>query len=151
MRRNLGLRIGLVVVVIAVSVWYLYPPRTSINLGLDLQGGIHLVLGVDVDKALEAQVERAGNTVRGELEKKGIAISKIERRGIADLAIQIARSAIPRRSILEIAMPFFSSSPRTVFPARSTCASSALSTSTPSTRWMPPWRSRPRLMLVRGG
>src|SRR6266699_1291554 len=69
MRRNLGLRIGLVVVVIALSVWYLYPPRTSINLGLDLQGGIHLVLGVDVDKALEAQVER---------------------RGISDLAIQIA-------------------------------------------------------------
>src|SRR5216683_2957903 len=90
MRRNLGLRIGLVIVVIAVSVWYLYPPRTSINLGLDLQGGIHLVLGVDVDKALEAQVERAGDTVRGELEKKGIVISKIERRGIADLAIQIA-------------------------------------------------------------
>ena len=81
MRRNLGLRIGLVIVVIAVSVWYLYPPRSSINLGLDLQGGIHLVLGVDVDKALEAQVERAGDTVRGELEKKGIAVSKIERRG----------------------------------------------------------------------
>src|SRR6266478_3151546 len=90
MRRNLGLRIGLVIVVIAVSVWYLYPPRSSINLGLDLQGGIHLVLGVDVDKALEAQVERAGDTVRGELEKKGIAVSKIERRGISDLAIQIA-------------------------------------------------------------
>ncbi len=89
MRRNLGLRIGLVIVVIAVSVWYLYPPRSSINLGLDLQGGIHLVLGVDVDKALEAQVERAGDTVRGELEKKGIAVSKIERRGISDLAIQI--------------------------------------------------------------
>jgi preprotein translocase subunit SecD len=48
------------------------------------------VLGVDVDKALEAQVERAGDTVRGELEKKGIAVSKIERRGISDLAIQIA-------------------------------------------------------------
>src|SRR5258708_37470218 len=90
MRRNFGLRIGLVIVVSAVSLWYLSPPRTSINLGLDLQGGIHLVLGVDVDKALEAQVERAGDTVRGELEKKGIAVSKIERRGVSDLAIQIA-------------------------------------------------------------
>src|SRR5260370_38076818 len=90
MRRNLGLRIGLVVVVIAVSVLYLYPPRTSINLGLDLQGGIHLVLGVDVDKALEAQVERAGDTVRGELEKKGIAVSKIERPRVSALAIQLA-------------------------------------------------------------
>src|ERR1051325_9780934 len=90
MRRNLGLRIGLVLVVIAVSVWYLYSARTSINLGLDLQGGIHLVLGVDVDKALEAQVERAGDTVRAELEKKGIAVSKVERRGTSDLAVQIA-------------------------------------------------------------
>ena len=93
MRRNLGLRIGLVIVVIAVSVWYLYPPRSSINLGLDLQGGIHLVLGVDVDKALEAQVERAGDTVRAELEKKGIAVGKIERRGTADLAIQLTGAA----------------------------------------------------------
>jgi len=90
MRRNLGLRIALVVVVIALSAWYLYPPSKSINLGLDLQGGIHLVLGVDADKAIEAQVERAGDTVKAELEKKGIAVSKIERRGTTDLAIQIA-------------------------------------------------------------
>jgi preprotein translocase subunit SecD len=89
MRRNLGIRIGLVAVVVAVSVWYLYPPDKTINLGLDLQGGIHLVLGVDIDKALEAQVERAGDTVRSELEKKGIAVGKIERRGTSDLAIQL--------------------------------------------------------------
>src|SRR5512138_2773795 len=90
MRRNLGLRIALVVVVIALSAWYLYPPSKSINLGLDLQGGIHLVLWGDVDKALEAQVERAGGTVRAALAKTGIAVSKIERRGVTDLAIQIA-------------------------------------------------------------
>ncbi len=90
MRRNLGIRIGLVAVVMAISVWYLYPPGKTINLGLDLQGGIHLVLGVDIDKALEAQVERAGDTVRAELEKKGIAVTKIERRGTTDLVIQLA-------------------------------------------------------------
>ncbi len=90
MRRNLGLRIGLVAVVVAVAIWYLYPPGKSINLGLDLQGGIHLVLGVDIDKALEAQVERAGDTVRAELEKKGIAAARIERRGSSELVIQLA-------------------------------------------------------------
>jgi preprotein translocase subunit SecD len=90
MPRRLGVRIAIVVIVVAVSVWYLYPPSKTINLGLDLQGGIHLVLGVDVDKALEAQVERAGDTVRAELEKKGIAVARVERRGIAELAIQIA-------------------------------------------------------------
>jgi preprotein translocase subunit SecD len=90
MRRQLGARIALVAVVIAVSIWYLYPPAKTINLGLDLQGGIHLVLGVDVDKALEAQVDRAGDTARAELEKRGIGVTRIERRGTAELVIQLA-------------------------------------------------------------
>ena len=89
MRRQLGVRIALVAVVIAVSIWYLYPPAKTINLGLDLQGGIHLVLGVDVDKAIEAQVERAGDTAKAELEKRGIGVTRIERRGTSDLAIQL--------------------------------------------------------------
>jgi len=92
MRRNLGVRIAIVAVVVAASVWYLYPPAKTINLGLDLQGGIHLVLGVDVDKALEAQVDRAGDTVRSELQKKGITAAKIERRGVTDLVVQLASS-----------------------------------------------------------
>src|SRR5258705_9883207 len=90
MRRQLGVRIALVVVVVAVAVWYLYPPDKTINLGLDLQGGIHLVLGVDVDKALEAQVERAGDTAKAELEKRGIGGTRVERRGTTELAIQLA-------------------------------------------------------------
>ena len=90
MRRHLGVRIALVVIVVAVSIWYLYPPAKAINLGLDLQGGIHLVLGVDVDRAVEAQVERAGDGLRAELEKRGVAVSRVERRGSADLLVQIA-------------------------------------------------------------
>ena len=90
MRRQLGVRIALVVVVIAVSVWYLYPPAKTINLGLDLQGGIHLVLGVDVDKALEAQVERAGDSAKTELEKRGIGVTRVERRGTTELVLQLA-------------------------------------------------------------
>src|SRR6266571_2897368 len=35
--------------------------------------------------------------------------------------------------------------------ARSVCAASALGVSTPSTRWMPPCRSRPRLIAFVGG
>jgi preprotein translocase subunit SecD len=90
MRRRLWLRIGLVAAVVALSAWSLYPPKKTINLGLDLQGGIHLVLGVDVDKALEAQVERSGDTIRAELEKKGIGAARIERRGPTELVVQIA-------------------------------------------------------------
>jgi preprotein translocase subunit SecD len=90
MTRRLWLRIGLVAVVAAVAVFVLYPPKKTINLGLDLQGGIHLVLGVDIDKALQVQTERAGDTVRAALEKKGIGVKSIERRGTTELAVQLA-------------------------------------------------------------
>ena len=89
MRRHLAVRIALVVIVVAASIWYLYPPAKTINLGLDLQGGIHLVLGVDVDKALEAQVERAGDAARAELEKRGIGVTRMERRGTSELVVQL--------------------------------------------------------------
>jgi preprotein translocase subunit SecD len=88
MPRYLWLRIGLVVAVIAGSIWYLYPPAQAINLGLDLQGGIHLVLGVDVDKALENVVERSATDIRAALEKKGIG-SQVTRQGPFDLVVQL--------------------------------------------------------------
>jgi preprotein translocase subunit SecD len=90
MTRRLWFRIGLVAFVALVAVFYLYPPRKTINLGLDLQGGIHLVLGVDIDKALKVQTERAGDTVRAALEKKGVAVKSIEPRGATELVVQLA-------------------------------------------------------------
>jgi len=90
MTRRLWLRIGIVAVVAVVAVFYLYPPKKTINLGLDLQGGIHLVLGVDIDKALQMQTERAGDTVRATLEKKGVSVKSIERRGVTELTVQLA-------------------------------------------------------------
>ena len=90
MTRRLWLRIGIVAVVAAVAVFYLYPPKKTINLGLDLQGGIHLVLGVDIDKALQMQTERAGDTARAALEKKGVGVKSVERRGTTELAVQLA-------------------------------------------------------------
>ncbi|MFQ5829294.1 MAG: protein translocase subunit SecD [Candidatus Methylomirabilia bacterium] len=90
MRRKLWLRIGIVVVVIGVSLWYLFPPRETINLGLDLQGGIHLVLGVEVDKALEAQVERTVSDLRAAMDRRGIGVSRLERRGPDTIVIELA-------------------------------------------------------------
>ena len=55
MPKHLRLRIALVLVVVAVSVWYLYPLKSAINLGLDLQGGIHLMLGVEAERHVASQ------------------------------------------------------------------------------------------------
>ena len=77
-------------VVLAVSLWYLYPPRKSINLGLDLQGGIHLVLGVDVDKYVASQTERAAEDLKSGLERKGVAVKRVVREGLSTIVLELA-------------------------------------------------------------
>jgi preprotein translocase subunit SecD len=114
MPRYLWLRIAIVVAVIAGSAWYLYPPRKAINLGLDLQGGIHLVLGVDLDKAIENVVDRAGADIRTQLEKKGIG-SQVTRRGTRELIVQLTSP-----QSFNDAQPVFSEF--SVFPVKSSDA-----------------------------
>ena len=89
MPRYLWLRIVVVAVVIVVAGWYVYPPRQRINLGLDLQGGIHLVLGVDVDKAIENVTERTAADVRAALERKGIG-AQVTRRTATGIQVQLS-------------------------------------------------------------
>ncbi|MBI3011807.1 MAG: protein translocase subunit SecD, partial [Candidatus Omnitrophica bacterium] len=43
-------RVPLILVVIAFSGWHAFPLEKRISLGLDLQGGMHLVLKVDTEK-----------------------------------------------------------------------------------------------------
>ena len=49
--------------------------RKHLNLGLDLQGGIHLALGVDVDRAVKAKVARRADEVAEHLKSKAIAFT----------------------------------------------------------------------------
>ncbi|MEK6192857.1 MAG: protein translocase subunit SecD, partial [Deltaproteobacteria bacterium] len=58
--KTLSWRLISVLVVIAAAFIFVLPtirpgmwPHKKINLGLDLQGGMHLVLEVDTDKAVE--------------------------------------------------------------------------------------------------
>ncbi|MBW2276845.1 MAG: protein translocase subunit SecD [Deltaproteobacteria bacterium] len=58
MKSNLLWRAALVLVVVVGSVWSAYPLSETINLGLDLRGGIHLVLEVTVGDALRSETDR---------------------------------------------------------------------------------------------
>ena len=90
MPRNLRVRIALVLVIVAASVWYLYPPKKTINLGLDLQGGIHLMLGVEADKHVASQTDRAAEDLKSALERKGIAVKRIARDGNTAIQVELA-------------------------------------------------------------
>src|SRR5258706_9897613 len=77
----------------AVSVFPLgplYPPKKSINLGLDLQGGIHLVLGVDTSKAVQNQTERAAEDFKAALERKGIGAKRVARDSDRSFVVELA-------------------------------------------------------------
>ncbi len=49
-------------------------PDSRINLGLDLKGGIHLTLEVQVEKALTNALAQTGQDVRAEAQDSGIAV-----------------------------------------------------------------------------
>ena len=51
-----------------------------IHLGLDLQGGMHLVLGVDVDKAVESRIDTIIDQTETQLRDKDIIFKRLERR-----------------------------------------------------------------------
>jgi len=54
-------------------------PHKKINLGLDLQGGMHLVLEVDTDKAVEDTIERITQELRSQVRKEHIRVLELER------------------------------------------------------------------------
>ena len=47
-------------------------PSEKIHLGLDLQGGVHLVLEVQVEKAVENRIERTAEELRDAMKKEGV-------------------------------------------------------------------------------
>ena len=57
MNRNLLWRGLLILAVAAICVALAYPPKDKINLGLDLRGGMHLVLQVHTEDALRADTD----------------------------------------------------------------------------------------------
>ena len=65
-----------------VAIWPPYdrPEQPGkIHLGLDLRGGIHLVLQVVVEDALNATTDDAVNTTRDQAARKGIQVAAVQR------------------------------------------------------------------------
>jgi len=83
------------------SWWSSFLPTDRINLGLDLQGGSHLVLGVKVDKAIENNVERMRGDLTNVLREKGVSGVSVERVG-TQIQVKVAATNAERvRGILK--------------------------------------------------
>jgi len=63
------------------DLWPSFFPREAIRLGLDLQGGIHLILQVEIEKAVENALGGAMEDLRRELAAAQVATARLERKG----------------------------------------------------------------------
>src|SRR3972149_10157245 len=77
MPKNLRWKILAVVAVTALAIWSFYPPGEKVKLGLDLQGGVHLVMRVQTDDALRLETETSGERLREALRTDGIDITDV--------------------------------------------------------------------------
>jgi preprotein translocase subunit SecD len=73
MAKNLRWKVSVILGVVAVSVFAFYPPDQKVRLGLDLKGGVHLVLRVQTDDALRLLTESTADQLRESLKTAGLA------------------------------------------------------------------------------
>ncbi len=101
-QKSLNWRLPLIAVVVAASLYYSMPPldpdgpgpkQGKLKLGLDLQGGMHLVLKVDTaklpEKAREDATVRAVEIIRNRIDQFGVSEPSIQREGSERIVVQL--------------------------------------------------------------
>ena len=113
MNTNLLVKTVIITILIAVVCFYSFPLKDRINLGLDLQGGMHLVLQVDTSKlpaeAKQDAPERALEIIRNRIDEFGVKEPSIQLQGEDQIAVQLpgvtdrnrALELIGRTAVLE--------------------------------------------------
>lgn len=106
MIQSLQWRVAVVAVIVAASLFLLYPsigpvppfwskylPNNPIRLGLDLQGGLHLVLEVQTDKAVEAIVDQTMSEASAIMKENKIRYSDVARTSHSAFTVYLKDSA----------------------------------------------------------
>lgn len=107
MIKSLKIRLAISVVVCLAAIYFLIPtfvtnipapwndyfPKDKIHLGLDLQGGMHLVLEVDANKALESMVERMSVDLKESLMESKVRFRKLERATGSTISLELTEAA----------------------------------------------------------
>ena len=113
MFKELKWRISLILAVIFLFAWFAFPLEKRVNLGLDLKGGMHLVLRVDTSKlsedAKKDAVERALEIIRNRIDEFGVGQPNIQKQGEDCIVVQLpgvterdrAIEVIKRTALLE--------------------------------------------------
>jgi preprotein translocase subunit SecD len=114
MPKAIRLRVGIILATLVIGAicllptlagdmpdwWQRIAPVQKLHLGLDLKGGLHLVLGVQVDKAVENAVERVATDLKDTFRRKRIVAGPVRREGLTTIVIPLS-SESPREKVRE--------------------------------------------------
>ncbi|MGQ9618892.1 MAG: protein translocase subunit SecD [Candidatus Aminicenantia bacterium] len=87
------------IIVVAVSIYFAYPPKEKIKLGLDLRGGIHLLLHVVTDDAIKMETDHVVLRLQDLFKEKVIKFSNITR-GEEDGTISVEGIDLSQESVI---------------------------------------------------
>jgi len=76
MKKNLKWKVGLVLAIVGLCLFLIYPPKNKIKLGLDLKGGTHLLLQVMTDDAINAETDQQIARFEEVFKKNNISFTK---------------------------------------------------------------------------
>ncbi|MBU3758596.1 MAG: protein translocase subunit SecD [Candidatus Omnitrophica bacterium] len=86
-------KVLLIIAAVAYSLWSFYPPSQKINMGLDLQGGMQLVLEVDAanlsEDAREDATDRVVEIIRNRIDEFGVREPVITKQGSLNVVVQL--------------------------------------------------------------
>ncbi|MFH0738398.1 MAG: protein translocase subunit SecD [Candidatus Omnitrophota bacterium] len=103
MERKLLYKILLILAVVGLCAYFTFPLQKKINLGLDLKGGMHLVLKVDTsklpEKDREGAIDRALEVIRNRIDAFGVREPSIQKQGTEEIVVQLPGIADRGRAI----------------------------------------------------
>lgn len=78
-----------VLVLVAVAVWLFWPPATQIKQGLDIQGGLSVILTAEKASVTSADMERALLIVQNRVNGLGVSEATVQREGGTSILVQL--------------------------------------------------------------
>jgi len=93
MEKKLLTKLVIICAVVGLCAYYAFPLQKRINLGLDLKGGMHLLLKVDTShlsgQAKEDAADRAIEVIRNRIDEFGVREPSIQKQGDDEIVVQL--------------------------------------------------------------
>jgi len=103
MERRIVYKSIFILAILGICAYFTFPLNKRINLGLDLKGGMHLLLKVDTShltgQAREDAADRAVEVIRNRIDEFGVRETSIQKQGEDEIVVQLPGVTDRQRAI----------------------------------------------------